>query len=731
MSETGRYALIICNSEYEDPKLAALAAPEVDGAALAGVLRDPEIGGFDAVNMLTNVTAQEARIAIENFFAEKGLNDLLLLYFTGHGVLDRNNRLYLAARDTRFRTDPLLLRKATAIESSFIRDEMNQTRSRRIVLVLDCCHGGAFEAGAMSATDVQVGTGAAFEGNGIGRVILTASDATQFAWQGDAPVVGQPASSVFTRAIVEGLRSGDADVDNDGKVSVHELYEYVQRRVKELASDIRPQTPRMWTYGQRGAFLIARAARREEAARERYRDIVRLVQDEDWPAAAEKWRVLREQFPPFQDDYQVGERITQWQQAQVRYREMQRLVLARRGGEALAVWATIKKAFPHFADTRHLVREAEEAVKEQQQRQWLDQRYAQMHVLCNQKQWGQALQVWQSILDVDPYYPDHRQLAQRAQEAQSERQRQEDAQALRRRLDMVYAEMEKLVAQKQWKKAEERWQMIRGFDQSYEDTKKLAPQVRVGLREVKLQWEARERRLALDTRYREVLGYVQRQEWQAALQAWQAIIAVDENYADHENVLPLIGSHLGPPQGAELRAQPQEGKKRRGCMRPLLIVSALGVLSLVGIAAAVIVLLSLAQRPGGSPTPSTGEPRLLVAPASEIEPEETPLFATPDQFNIDDSIMPTPLIPATAGCPFVVDGFALFVNVPYGPFYTASGLSYVVGYDGYFIYTLDSFGNWLTFSLPRRNEWISFEQAPFAACVDDSGQHYAWFDPGF
>lgn len=69
---------------------------------------------------------------------------------------------------------------------------MDQSRSRRQVVVLDCCHSGAFERGAKAVTGESVGTQAlfgdvsGFQSEGEGRIALTATDATQFAWDGQA-----------------------------------------------------------------------------------------------------------------------------------------------------------------------------------------------------------------------------------------------------------------------------------------------------------------------------------------------------------------------------------------------------------------------------------------------------------------------------------------------------------------------------------------------------------------
>jgi formylglycine-generating enzyme required for sulfatase activity len=84
--------------------------------------------------------------------------------------------------------------------------------------------------------------------------VLTASDAMQYAFEGDN-VKGEGVQSIFTRTLVRGLETGEADLDGDGLVSLDELYDYVHDRV---ADETPHQRPGKWVFDVQGQIVIAR-----------------------------------------------------------------------------------------------------------------------------------------------------------------------------------------------------------------------------------------------------------------------------------------------------------------------------------------------------------------------------------------------------------------------------------------------------------------------------------------
>jgi len=247
-----KYALIIGNTEYTDSGLAQLNAPGKDAEDFARVLRDKEIGAFDEVDILLNQPEHVVREAIDDFCSQKKPDDLLVLYFSGHGVRDELGALYLAVKNTN-----RAKLKSTAIKSDYVREALEQCRSKRQVLILDCCHSGAFAHGTKGATGVSIGTASAFE-SGYGRVILTASDATQFAWEGDK-VIGDTQNSLFTHFLVKGLE-GAADHDSDGRITVDDLYDYAYEQIR-LATP--KQTPSKFSTKQQGEVVLRERTRVE------------------------------------------------------------------------------------------------------------------------------------------------------------------------------------------------------------------------------------------------------------------------------------------------------------------------------------------------------------------------------------------------------------------------------------------------------------------------------------
>ena len=219
----GRYrALLIGNSSYpaDEHNLQTLKGPVKDIAALNRALIDPGTGLFaDAdVTLLPEATSTRAIRALGRFFGAAARDDLLLVYFSGHGKLDPSGRLHLCMQDTE--SADLL---STALSSTRINEFAEASRARNVVIILDCCYAGAFRGGDMGEAVA-----------GPGRYVLTSCRGTQLA--NDATV--ENGTSFFTQHLVNGLAHAAADHDGDGYITFSDLYAYVDRRLREAGKQI-------------------------------------------------------------------------------------------------------------------------------------------------------------------------------------------------------------------------------------------------------------------------------------------------------------------------------------------------------------------------------------------------------------------------------------------------------------------------------------------------------------
>ena len=228
-----KVALLIGVSEYETG-LDGLPSAVNDVTAMRQVLANPEMGDFvDAsVTVLQNPSRQVMEDAIYHLFANRQKDDLVLLYFSGHGVVDDGGEFYFASRFTR--KDQGRLVPTTAVAARSVRDWMEQSKSQCKVIILDSCFSGAFAKGVKAKDSGSVNP-ERFLG-GKGTAILTASTSTQYALTQEGFDL-----SVYTHYLVEGIRTGGADRDDDGFISVEELHDYANSKVKEAAPAMTPE----------------------------------------------------------------------------------------------------------------------------------------------------------------------------------------------------------------------------------------------------------------------------------------------------------------------------------------------------------------------------------------------------------------------------------------------------------------------------------------------------------
>jgi hypothetical protein len=268
-----KVALLIGVGEYGNDLSPLPAAPK-DVEAMREVLENPEIGGFDQVTPLINPERQAMEEAIYTLFDNRKKDDLLLLFFSGHGVKDDSGNLYLAAHNTRKQQEALV--QPTAVAASYVQNIMSNSRSKRQVVILDCCFSGAFAQGMTAKDDGSVPVKQQLGGEG--RAVLTSSTSTQYSFESQGFDL-----SVYTHFLVEGIKTGIADKDQDGVVSIDELHEYASEKAQETAPG--KMKPEIYPIREGSKILLAKV--RVEDSKLKYRqDVERRLKDGKIPPIA-------------------------------------------------------------------------------------------------------------------------------------------------------------------------------------------------------------------------------------------------------------------------------------------------------------------------------------------------------------------------------------------------------------------------------------------------------------
>ncbi len=225
-----KIALLIGVSEYSEG-LRPISSAILDVEAMRRVLEHPDMGAFEQVTVLPNPDKGSMEKAVEVLFADRQRDDLVLLYFSGHGLKAQNARFFLSTRETG-RDQNGDFRRATALAASKLQEYITDSRSQRQIIILDCCFSGALVQGMPIKGELNIQE----ELGGKGRAILTSSSPIEYSFESEDNDL-----SIYTKYLVEGIETGAADKDGDQLISVNELHEYASERVKEAAPAMTPK----------------------------------------------------------------------------------------------------------------------------------------------------------------------------------------------------------------------------------------------------------------------------------------------------------------------------------------------------------------------------------------------------------------------------------------------------------------------------------------------------------
>ena len=271
---------ITCDAASEKPDLYLAAVGvsdyQAEDKALQYAAKDAEdiadlyqsAEGFRQVHTRTLTDEQVTKaniLALRKWLETTTVDDQVMIYVSGHGLLDDNYDFYYATHDVDF-TNPS--------EKGILYDEieglLDGIPARKKLLLMDACHSGEFDKDAPLLTEAQQdslakkgitykgfakskGEGAPVVGlqnsfemmqqlfadlrRGSGATVITSSAGVQVSFEDDRWQNG-----AFTYVFLYGLKTMKADANQDGQVTASELQSFVSEYVPRLTKGLQVPT---------------------------------------------------------------------------------------------------------------------------------------------------------------------------------------------------------------------------------------------------------------------------------------------------------------------------------------------------------------------------------------------------------------------------------------------------------------------------------------------------------
>jgi uncharacterized caspase-like protein len=259
------YLVAVGVSDYQDERY-RLTYADKDARDLADLLgsRRDRYADVKLLRLLNRDATRENILKARDFLKGSGVDDLVVLFFAGHGLLDSKLDYYFATADIDF-TDPA--KRGLSYES--IEDLLDGIRARKKLLLMDTCHSGELDKeevqadrtekkpegeirtrtfrGGLTRVAPRVGLGNSYQllqemfadlRRGSGAMVIASAGGAEYALESESWKNG-----VFTHALLRGVK-GEAARVGKGSVHVSELRDFVEQEVRRLTDGRQTPTSR-------------------------------------------------------------------------------------------------------------------------------------------------------------------------------------------------------------------------------------------------------------------------------------------------------------------------------------------------------------------------------------------------------------------------------------------------------------------------------------------------------
>lgn len=252
------YLVTVGTSSYKDDRYNLHYAVK-DAKDLVNLFGADSSGVYNNVKTRSlydqDVTSENIE-SVKSFLAESKPDDVVLIFVAGHGVLDANFDYYFGTHDMDFGNPS---EKGLAYEK--LEGLLDGIKANKKILIMDTCHSGEIDkdeaffvepseeeentdddiAFRAVGNAVSTNSGSASPSRvagelfndlrrGTGATVISSAGGAEYAMESD-----EWKNGLFTYCMLTGLKTRNADLDQDGEIMLLELQAYVVELVAKLS----------------------------------------------------------------------------------------------------------------------------------------------------------------------------------------------------------------------------------------------------------------------------------------------------------------------------------------------------------------------------------------------------------------------------------------------------------------------------------------------------------------
>ncbi len=253
------FLVVIASEKFKNNKF-DLAYAVKDASDMANTMANSKSFNKIEIKKLFNQSFTPDSVkALSNFFSKASVNDVVMVFFAGHGYLDDDLSYYFPTYYTDF-SDP----KINSVAYKNFEGLFKEMKPLRKLMFIDACFSGEVDEDIYETEDenkskkdernVRLGGSTFAQSTAMemskaifsdlrqnsGATIISSAGGTEAAYEGEKWNNG-----LFTHCVIDGLKSLKADQNMDKKITLSELQKYVAEEVNRLSDGKQTPTYRM------------------------------------------------------------------------------------------------------------------------------------------------------------------------------------------------------------------------------------------------------------------------------------------------------------------------------------------------------------------------------------------------------------------------------------------------------------------------------------------------------